>query len=209
MHNRWWIPSMSRYQAIRDQFHHSRLLFGDPAERGIVAVEIAPPREVEIFRRTDGKIVRERRPLKLFTILSDRELLEEFKGTHEIAELKGDFRFRCLATFGAIDVLEAAKRHLRRATGKPPGAPDAPYFVLNDPVEQHLMLTGATFFMGIEFTDLHRMQLDIETYISPGFEFPSAAREGDRVIAIAIADSTGFERVLSGAEMDERAMLNE
>ena len=59
------------------------------------------------------------------------------------------------------------------------------------------MLTGTTYFMGIQFADLHRLQLDIETYTSPGFEFPSAAREGDRVIAIAITDSLGFERVLS------------
>ncbi len=71
------------------------------------------------------------------------------------------------------------------------------------------MLTGTTFFIGMDFSDLRRMQIDIETYISPGFEFPSAAREGDRVIAISITDSTGFERLLKGSEMDERAMLEE
>ncbi|HVN64903.1 MAG TPA: DNA polymerase domain-containing protein, partial [Candidatus Binataceae bacterium] len=57
--------------------------------------------------------------------------------------------------------------------------------------------------------DLRRLQLDIETYITPGFEFPSAAREGDRVIAISLSDSTGFERLLKGNELDERAMLEE
>ncbi len=200
---------MSRYQAIRDQFDNNRLLFGDPAERGIVGLEIASPNEVEIFRRLDGKIVRERRALRLFAIVDDRGLLKGFRGPHEIVELTGGFPFRYLAIFGALDVLEAAKRHLRRMTGKPAGAPDAPYFVLADPVEQHLMLTGAAFFMAMEFSDLHRMQIDIETYISEGFEFPSAAREDDRVIAIAITDSGGFERVLSGAEMDEPAMLRE
>ncbi len=200
---------MSRYQAIRDQFNHSRLLFGDPDERGIVALEIAPPTEVEIFRRVEGQIVRERRPLQLFTLLSDGDLLQGFKAPHTLVKLKDDFHFRYLAKFGALDTLEAAKRHLRRVTGKAPGASDAPYFVLADPVEQHLMLTGTTFFMGVQFADLRRMQIDIETYISDGFEFPSAAREGDRVIAIAITDSAGFERVLSGAAMDEPAMLNE
>ncbi len=207
-------PAMSGYEAIRGQFHNNRLLFGDPAEPGIVALEIAPPKEAEIFRRVEGKpagtkIVRERRPLRLFAIVSDRELLRGFKAPHEISELSGELRFRYLATFDSLAALEAAKRHLRNVTGKPPGVPDAPYFVLADLVEQHLMLTGTTFFMGIQFGDLVRMQIDIETYISEGFEFPSAAREGDRVIAIAITDSAGFERVLSGAELDEPAMLNE
>jgi DNA polymerase elongation subunit (family B) len=202
-------PATSGYEAIRRQFNNNRLLFGDPAEPAIVALEIAPPKEVEIFRRIDGKIVRERRPLRLFVIVSDRELLRGFKPPHEISELSGELRFRSLATFGSLDALEAARRHLRNVTGKPPGAPDAPYFVLADLVEQHLMLTGTTFFMGLQFADLIRMQIDIETYTSAGFEFPSAAREGDRVIAIAITDSAGFERVLSGAELDEPAMLNE
>jgi DNA polymerase elongation subunit (family B) len=53
------------------------------------------------------------------------------------------------------------------------------------------------------------MQLDIETYISPGFEFPTAAREGDRIVAIALSDTDGFELVLRGDRMDERAMLEE
>ncbi|MFZ0889485.1 MAG: DNA polymerase domain-containing protein [Candidatus Binataceae bacterium] len=203
------VPSMSPYQAIRDQFYGNRLLFGDPADRGVVAIEIVPPNQVEAVKRVEGKVVRERRPLRLFAVLADRALLEGFKGPHAIAELKGDFNFHHLATFAALDSLEAAKRHLRRVSGKPPGARDAPYLVLADPVEQHLMLTGTTFFMGMEFAQLHRMQIDIETYISPGFEFPSAAREGDRVVAIAITDSAGFERVLSGAEMDERATLEE
>jgi DNA polymerase, archaea type len=200
---------MGRYEPIRDQFHNNRLLFGDPSERGIVAVDLASPREVEVFRHAEGRLVRERRPLRLFAILDDRDLLRGFRGPHDIAELKGDFRFRWLVTFGSTDALEAARRHLRRASGKPPGAPDAPYFVLNDPIEQYLMLTGMTFFMGIDFARLHRMQIDVETYISQGFEFPSAARPGDRIIAIAITDSSGFERVLSGAEMDEPAMLSE
>ena len=111
--------------------------------------------------------------------------------------------------FNSGDTLEALKRHLRDATGVAANAPGAPYLVFADPVEQHLMLSGSTSFMGLELGDLVRMQIDIETYISKGFEFPSAAREGDRVVAISISDSTGFERLLRGTEMDERAMLEE
>ncbi len=200
---------MTTYQEISAQFYSNRLLFGDPADPGVVAVEIASKTEVDVYRRLSGKLARERRPIRLFALVQDLALLEGFRPVHETRALEGDFRYRLLVTFDSLDALEAARRHLRNRTGKAPNAPDAPYLVLADPVEQHLMLTGTTFFIGMDFSELRRLQLDIETYISPGFEFPSAAREGDRIIAISLTDSTGFERLLRGTEMDERAMLEE
>ncbi|MGH7880174.1 MAG: 3'-5' exonuclease, partial [Candidatus Binataceae bacterium] len=186
------------------------LLFGDSADERVVAVEVASPTEVTVFKRTTAdRLERERRPIQLFALAADRDLFAGLRVSHEITRLAGDFPLGYLATFASLDALEAARRHLRRVSGKAPGALDAPYLILADPVEQHLMLSGATSFMGMQFDDLHRMQLDIETYISAGFEFPSAAREGDRVIAIALTDSRGFARVLSAREMDERAMLLE
>jgi DNA polymerase elongation subunit (family B) len=192
-----------------EEFYKNRLLFGDPAEPNVVAVEVASDSEVEIFRRTDGKLGRERRPLNLFLLLADLSLLKGFSAPHETVQLAGDFTFRYMARFPGLAALEKAKRHLRKATGKAPNAPEAPYFVLSDPVEQYLMLTAVTNFIGMEFSQLRRLQLDIETYISAGFEFPNPERPGDRIVAIAIRDSTGFERVISGREFDERAMLEE
>jgi DNA polymerase elongation subunit (family B) len=200
---------MNRYEEICAQFYGNRLLFGDPADGGIVAVEIASRNEVEIIRRIKGELCKERRPLNLFALLAEPELLKGIRAAHRITELQGDFPLRFIAHFDSLDVFDAVRRHLRRFTGKVPGASDAPYLILADPIEQHLMLTGTTYFMGMQFGDLRRMQLDIETYISDGFEFPSAAREGDRIVMVALTDSDGFECVLSGQRMDERAMLAE
>jgi DNA polymerase, archaea type len=204
---------MNRYQAISEQFYGNRLLFGDQADAGVVAVEIASSSEVEVFKRRVGtrglELVRERRPLKLFVLIADDDLMQGFRGTHEVVDLAGDFRYRHAVIFDNGDTLEAARRHLRETSGQAGGTPDAPWFALSDPVEQYLMLNGTTYFMGLQFGDLRRLQLDIETYISPGFEFPTAAREGDRIVAIALSDSDGFERVLRGDQMDERAMLEE
>jgi DNA polymerase elongation subunit (family B) len=209
IHNSAAEPAMSRYHEISRQFYENRLLFGNPSDPGIVAVEVVAPGEVEIFRRSGDTLTRERRPLKLFALLAEPGMLNGMGAPYKVEPLAGNFRLRWLATFDRIDALEAARRHLRKLTGKPPGVSDAPYLVLTDPVEQYLILTGTTFFIGMEFGDLRRMQLDIETYISPGFEFPTAAREGDRVIAIALSDSAGYERVLRGDEMDERTMLED
>jgi DNA polymerase elongation subunit (family B) len=202
--------AINRYAEISGQFYNNRLLFGDPADARLIAIEVASRNEIEVFRRSaPDKVVRERRPIRLFALAATRDLFDGLRAPCELTELAGDFRFRYLAEFGSIDTLEAARRHLRGVTGKTPGGNDAPYFMLADPIEHYLMLTGATLFMGMQFADLHRMQLDIETYTSPGFEFPSAARPGDRVTAIALTDSRGFECVLSGRERDERAMLLE
>ncbi|HUA33801.1 MAG TPA: DNA polymerase domain-containing protein [Candidatus Binataceae bacterium] len=200
---------MSKYEELSAQFYSNRLLFGDPADTGVVAVEIAGKNEVDVWRRIDGRLVRERRPLKLFALVDDPDLLDGFKPAPAVSELKGGFRYRFFVPLDSMDALDAVKRHLRNVTGKAANAPDAPYLVLADPVEQHLILTGTTFFMGMQFGDLVRMQIDLETYISPGFEFPTAAREGDRIVAISITDSTGYERLLRGTEMDERAMIEE
>ncbi len=45
---------MNRYQSISEQFYGNRLLFGDLADAGVVAVEIASSSEVEVFKRRTG-----------------------------------------------------------------------------------------------------------------------------------------------------------
>src|SRR3954453_3004959 len=200
---------MSRYEDICAQFYGNRLLFGDPDANGVVAIEIASRNEVKVIKRFGGRFQSERRPLQLIALPSDPGLMNGLPANHRITHLGGDFPLRFIAHFDSLDSLDDARRHLRRITGEPASAPDRSYLILADPVEQHLMLTGTTYFMGMQFRDLRRLQLDIETYISPGFEFPSAARAEDRIIAIALTDSDGFECVLSGKTLDEPAMLRE
>jgi DNA polymerase, archaea type len=151
----------SRYHTICEQFYGNRLLFGDPTDSGIVAVEIADAREAEVFKRIGDAIVRERRPLRLFVLIGDRPLMKGYRGPYQVAELEGDFPLRYLVTFGSGDALEAARRHLRKQSGKAAGAIDAPWFALSDPIEQHLMLTGSNYFSGMQFHDLRRMQIAI------------------------------------------------
>ena len=128
---------MNRYHEISRQFYGNRLLFGDPAEDSIVALEIAAPGEAEIFRRRDGVLTRERRPLQLFLLLADRELMKGTRLPHQTIELAGDFpsatwrrsvRWRRWRPPSAI---------CASVSGKTASAADAPYFVLTDAVEQY------------------------------------------------------------------------
>ena len=107
---------MTTYQEISAQFYSNRLLFGDPADPGVVAVEIASKTEIDVYRRVQGKLARERRPLRLFALVEDIALLEGFRPAHETRALDGNFRYRVLVTFGSIDALE----NDRRARGEDP-----------------------------------------------------------------------------------------
>ena len=90
-----------------------------------------------------------------------------------------------------------------------PGVPAAPYRLVADPIQQFLLSTGRTSFGGLAFGDLRRLALDIEVVTTDGFEFPSAARAGDRIVAVALADTRGFRHVVRGDRLDERALLEE
>jgi DNA polymerase elongation subunit (family B) len=127
----------------------------------------------------------------------------------EVIPLDGDGVYRWLAECPSWSQALRVRDHCLRVSGKSAGAPDAPYRFLNDPVHQFLLRSGKTSFLGTAFGDLRRMALDIEVTTAPGFEFPNAARDADRIIAIAMADSTGFATVLSGAELSEAQLLAE
>ena len=45
----------------------------------------------------------------------------------------------------------------------------------------------------MRFEDLRRLQIDIETAISPGFEFSSPER--DAILAVALSDASGWEEI--------------
>ncbi|MFN8008310.1 MAG: 3'-5' exonuclease [Terriglobia bacterium] len=100
-------------------------------------------------------------------------------------------------------------KRLNKITGFSPSDRSAPYFFFADPIHQHLLLSGQTCFKGIQLADLKRLQLDIETYCTPGFEFCSPQREEDRIIAIALSDSSGWETVLWGKDLSEAEMLTQ
>src|SRR2546422_11449630 len=70
-------------------------------------------------------------------------------------------------------------------------------------------MSGRTSFGGLAFGDLRRLALDIEVVTTPGYEFPSAARADDRIVAVALADSAGFRHVVRGDQLDQPALLEE
>lgn len=184
-----------------------QVLFGADPTEGIVAVEPLGQAHMRLFLRRGGELRIADEPFTPFVLVEDERLLDDFHPSHRIELLSGAGAFRFLVLFERWGDCERARDHLRRVSGEPASSQRAPYLFLSDPVHQHLLLTGKTLFKGLEYADIHRLAIDIETSVSEGFEFPNPAREEDRIVSIALMDNRGYSEVLFGSEMDEKTML--
>jgi len=161
------------------KFQENTALFGaDPTER-ILAVEFSKPNQILLYKRDEqGGIEADERELRPFLWVS-RDI-----GSCE--SLDGDAPFAFLRRCTSWAEHNELKAELRSA--------GIPHFTLNDPIQQFLLSTGMTLFKGMEFAELRRLQLDIETCTAPGYDFSNPER--DPIAAIALSDSSGWEEFL-------------
>ena len=204
------LPLMAqKREHLTPIFQQNEILFGHDSTPGLIAFEVVGNNKAKIFRRQDGRIETELAPFRPFMLLEGEGALKDWKGEAELQKLDGQGALNRLALFPDLNQLEHARFHAQKKSGKTSSGPDAPYRYFSDPLHQFLILSGKTHFLGMTFGNLKRLQLDIETYCPPGFEFPHAYRDSDRITAIALSDSTGWERLISGKEFDEAQMLQE
>lgn len=196
-------------QALELPFYDNKVLFGHAGQPSLLAFEREREAAIRVFVRHAGETHSFVQDFTPFMLLADPSLLKSWTGKYDIEKLAGEGFYTYLMRFQSWSELDKAKAHLQKASGRSASALDAPYFFLNDPVAQHLMLTGQTHFLGMGFEQLKRLQLDIETYTTAGFEFPNPGRPGDRITAIALADQSGWERIITGHDLSEPEMLAE
>ncbi len=186
------------------------LVYGFTPEPGLVAVEHAPGENADamtLFLRQDGGLATRQEPFSPFLWLTKPDPLQGIEPAPEWVRLDGDNPYGVLARFPTWAALERALSHLRKTTGRTPSDPAAPYFVLRDPVLQFLLDTGRTSFHDLLLPDLAFLFVDIETDCAPERDFSNPEREEDRILAIALSDGQGWEQILDGRDLDEKAML--
>ncbi|MGC4106334.1 MAG: DNA polymerase domain-containing protein [Thermomicrobiales bacterium] len=133
------------------------LLYGmDPTE-GIVAIEFRPPNRVRLYQRDldSGETRTVERQFRPWLIATDPARWEGFRPTPVVTALAGSHPLGALVEFETWD-------QYRRAIQLMPERSQDVYST-NAPVSQFLMASGITLFKGMAFTDLRRMQFDIET----------------------------------------------
>ncbi len=192
--------------ALESTIEYEPMLFGKNGDSGLVAVELTEnkdgPDEMLLFVRRDGKTTQVRERFQPFVIATPHAM-KDCPVAYDAYTLNGEGALNLCVVFESWADCAKAKKWLAKSTGHTASAPGAPYVYLSDPVQQHLMVTGRTQFLGMAFDDLRRLQVDIECYTTEGYSFCNAEREGDRIIAIAVSDNTGWDEVLSGDDEAE------
>ncbi|MGH2517419.1 MAG: ribonuclease H-like domain-containing protein, partial [Ktedonobacterales bacterium] len=201
------LPAAVAIQAIEDEW-----LWGWEPTPGIVSVWAERDGRALIWRREPGgpRVLRELdryRPWLLLASLADLRD-EELRAVEEgdtpaladpaitYRELRGPGHLRYLVSAPDSRTLEGAllagaSVRLGRTVSRLAELGEDELYV-PPPEEQYLVATGRTYFRGLAFDDLHRLQFDLETTgLHP-------AR--DRVFLVAVRDNRGLECVLDVAE---------
>lgn len=173
----------------------------------LVSVEVEDDgTAVLFFRGQEDSVTRETLSAHPWLLLTDRELADHLNA-ERVDELRGDGDFRFRVHFKTAEAYFEAAEMLKKETGFGASAPQAPYRLFNDFQQQVLTSLPARLFRGMAFSELRRLQLDIETLTTPGYDFPNARRKADRIILIALRDSTGWEQCLGIDTTDEKEIL--
>ena len=175
----------------------------------IVAAEIAPDGSLELFQRSeDGRETRVlREPYSPWLLTAGTRLAEAFGAGAHAEPLSGEGFHRCRVRFDSWGKFDEALKTLKDLTGQSPSAPLAPYRVFDRGVQQALMDRQIRLFRGMEFSQLRRMQLDIECRSSRPGVFCDAKNPDDIVFMVALKDSTGYEECLTEAQCGGEAGL--
>lgn len=195
----------------KTRHEYDPLLYGYKGEENLVAVEHIQhksdkPDEIHLFYRQKNGITTETDKFEPF-IFIDGTLPIEGIEKYKIRKLKGNGRLNTLLIFKNWESCNKAKERLAKISGFTPGDVSAPYYFINDPVLQYMIASGRTLFLGMNFEDVHRMQVDIECTVTPGYEFCNPEREDDRIIAIGLSDNTGWLEIICDPHKDEKELL--
>lgn len=178
-----------------------------------MAVAAGDDSHLRIYRRTGASVTSFLAPFFPFLFVSDAELLNDVRSRHWVKELAGANHFRFLCVFSRWSDMWSAVQAIVSAYNAAAPRPvyawaELPSLLLKaDPVTQYLLQSGVTSFKGMAFPELHRLQIDIETFSADPHRFSHAARVSDRIILIALSDNRGWQTMLDGRTMPEDAML--
>jgi DNA polymerase I len=131
------------------------LLFGSDPTPAIVAAEHNSARGIRIYRRVDGRVVGEDAPFRPWLLAERPDPWRGLRSQPLVEELAGDHALRYRVEFPDWWSFQDAVRDGQNGGER--------FFRLRSPVEQYLVQSGRTLFKEMIFSDLRRLQIDIET----------------------------------------------
>lgn len=190
------------------------LLYGFDKTEGIIGAYLHPSDDssIMLFRRVEGAITGEAVTFFPFFHLTDRALLHSFQRKHWIKELDGPGDYKYLSAFPSWNILWEAIRHIaqeyqKRSEKRFYLSAQHPVLMKLHPACQYFLQSGRTSFKGMLFSDMHRLQIALALHSTHGYS--NAQRASDRILAIALADNRGWEKILYAKKKSEKALLQE
>ncbi|HLP15761.1 MAG TPA: DNA polymerase domain-containing protein [Bacteroidota bacterium] len=190
------------------------LLFGHNEEANVVAVQPLGGSAIRVYTRTAGRVETADAEFYPFFHLSDSRFIEGFPKKFWLKKLDGNnfYQYLCAfpSSFDAWDALQYALRKINAYyhTSVTSYLDTEHILFRTDMTTQYLLQSGMTLFKGMDFSDLYRMQIDIQV-VSKGHRVPNAERRDDRIVFIALSDSRGWQKVLGSRRTNEKKLLEE
>ena len=174
-------------------------LSGWDATPGIVSIWVERDAEAIVWRRSPatGVLTREVDPFRPWLLIDDIDGLEQADVTWRELEGPGALRFHVSADSAkalSAAVVRAASARLGRRIEHVSELGKSSVLSLA-PEEQYLVATGRSYFRGLTFDQLHRLQFDLET---TGLD---PAR--DRIFMIAVRDPAGAVEIIETRSADD------
>ena len=206
-----------------DQSLFNGLLFGKDPEEGIVGAYQLNDAQIRLFIRKGERVISRDEPFFPFFFLSDGELLDGFtpadKEKYWLIPLAGSNYFNHLAIFRSWKNYRAALDQANSGTQDNQSAGDVPgaygsnshlTYSRGDAITQYLLQSGKTMFKGLLLENIHRLQLDIETYYRPdGRKSTKESFGSDPVIIVSLSDNRSWEHVIHSKGRSEKSLLEE
>jgi len=189
----------------KDKSFDDTILYGTDLTEGIVSVSANRKGIATVWRRVDGKVITEIEGFHNWFVISDPSLLDGIKTQHEVFELEGEdpFKYQVLTKnyttleYGIVKNYNAKYKTNHKSFYDLPNST-----VVHFPTtEQYLIQTGRTYFKGMNWDNLHRLQFDLETY--------SLHPEEGGIFLIAISDNRGYFRIIDDSSMSEAELIRE
>lgn len=188
------------------------VLYGQNETPNIVAVQQIDEQHVRIYTREGGKVAHADAEFFPFFFLSTPGLIEGFPRRYWLKELSGNNFYRHLVAFQRWNDMWEAIRYILARYNKTSARRANSYtetdilLLRPDPVSQYLIQSGTTMFKGMTIQELRRMQISMQV-LGKGGKPANPAKTEDRILAIGLTDSTGWEDVLYGRKLSEKDLL--
>lgn len=191
------------------------LLYRHNPHPKIVAVHPTDDNKMRVYVRNKKEVCSEDFDFFPFFFISEIYLLTNFQRKHWVKKLEGKNYFEHIVAFSRWfdmwDYIHKLLDHYNQQTGKNfLSFTDLPFLhLIPDQIIQFLIQSGRTFFKEMDFEDIHRMQISIETYKKAGAKVSDANRSDDRILYVALTDNKGWEKIIGKKEKSEKEVITQ